>query len=534
MKRGAAATAQTDLQMHDSKPAVTAESGRRLARNVLWSYAAWSASAFTPLVTVPVCVRYLGNRRYGDWLIILSLASYLGLTNLGIAQTISNRIAEAAARRQCYEVRSLVATGFWTYAMVALVLIASLWSGAAQITQHWLHAASAPDVTKAFMVYVGLISLSLPGKIYQATLRGFERVDCEQALEAGSTLARTVLSALALAAGFKLVAIAWVNGFSALGAAILAYPLARRIRGAIKPLQGNFSWRCLHSLIRPSVAFLALQAGATLSLGIDNLVIGAALGATAVTRYAVPFRLIWMASLVFTVAVNAAMPTITGRYALDQRESLIGHYLIAMRAALLFATCGAILLWAAGPHLIGLWAGPGVYPGARVFALQIGLFTILVLTAPSRAILAATTNHYRYAAVTIGEGLLNLTLSLLWVRRYGLAGVIGGTIVASLFTTAWYVSVAAPAVIGLARRSLLRCLGSPVIVSSSALSAGLLANRSAGPRAGFVAWCVIAVMVLLAYLVVVFDADERRKIYRFLSRTLALRPNSAEVASVGS
>jgi O-antigen/teichoic acid export membrane protein len=269
-----------------------------------------------------------------------------------------------------------------------------------------------------------------------------------------------------------------------------------------------------------------------LTLGIDNLVIGAALGAAAVTRYAVPFRLIWMASLVFAVAVNAATPTITGRYVTAERESLISHYLIALRAALLFATSGAILLWIAGPYLIGLWAGPRVFPGAQVFALQILLFTILVLTAPPRAILAATTNHYYYAAITIAEGLLNLTLSVLWVHRYGLAGVIGGTIVASVFTTAWYVSVAAPAVIGLARRRLLRCLAAPVIVSSGALAAGLLANRSAEPCAACVIGCVIVVIVPLAYLALVFDTSEREAIYRFLSHMLAVRADSPEATSV--
>jgi O-antigen/teichoic acid export membrane protein len=415
--------------------------------------------------------------------------------------------------------------------MVALALIAILLPCSALITRHWLHT-TAPDVAKAFMVFVGLISLSMPGKIYQAALRGLERVDCEQALDASSTLARTILSVLALAAGFKLVAIAWINGCSALGAAILAYPLARHVGGLVKPSPHSFSWRCLHTFIRPSAAFLALQAGATLTLGIDNLVIGATLGGIAVTRYAVPFRLIWMASLVFVVAVNAAMPTISGRYVLAQRESLDRHYLIALRAAMLFATSGAILLWLVGPYLIGLWAGPGVFPSAKVFALQIVLFAILVLTSPARAILAATTNHYWYAVTTIAEGLLNLTLSILWVHRYGLAGVIAGTIVASLLTTAWYVSVAAPAVIGLARMPLFRSLALPMIVSGSALSAEVLTVRSTEPYAAVVIGCVIVAIVLLAYLVLVFDASERRAIYRFFGHTLDVRPDFAGTASV--
>jgi hypothetical protein len=112
--------------------------------------------------------------------------------------------------------------------------------------------------------------------------------------------------------------------------------------------------------------------------------------------------------------------------------------------------------------------------------------------------------------------------------------VIGGTVVASLFTTAWYVSVAASNVIGLPQRRLLRCLASPVIVSSGALGAGLLANRSAQPCAAFVIGCLIVVIVVLAYLALVFDAAERGAIYRFLSHMLGVRADSPEAASLQS
>ena len=72
----------------------------RFARNMLWSYLGWGASALAPLVTVPFCVRYLGPQVYGEWLVILSITSYLGLANLGLAQTAANRIAEAIAYRR--------------------------------------------------------------------------------------------------------------------------------------------------------------------------------------------------------------------------------------------------------------------------------------------------------------------------------------------------------------------------------------------------------------------------------------------------
>jgi O-antigen/teichoic acid export membrane protein len=374
----------------------------------------------------------------------------------------------------------------------------------------------------AGLIYTGLISLALPCKVYQAALRGYGRVDHEQALETGATLVRLAATVAALSAGFKLIAVALCNGGTSLMAGLLAYPLAARAGGDLRPLPLRFSFQLMRTLTRPSLAFLALQAGATLTLGIDNLVIGATLGGAAVTRYAVPFRLIWMASLAFTVAVNAALPAITGHYALARRAELARHYLTAMRCAILFATCGTLILWTTGPSLIRLWAGAGVFPGGRVFAMQLILFAILITTAPAAAILNATTNHYRYAAITIVEGLLNFGLSLLGVRHYGLAGVIGGTIVAALLTTAWYVSLAAPALLGLMRRDLLSQLALPAAASLAALGLNAVSGRHA--RAGTAIASAVAIATGLAAVNIrlILTPDERRLIGRLLRGALSV------------
>jgi len=483
---------------------------RRLSRNVLWSYAAWTVTALAPLVTVPFCVRYLGHQLYGEWLVIMSLTSYLGLTNLGLAQTVGNRIAEAVAHGRRGEVGVLAATGFWAYLVIAVVLLVALASGASLITPRFIRLPQSEAAV--FLIYASLACASMPFKIYQVTLRGFARVDCEQALEAGGTIARVLLTAATLMAGFKLIALALINGGTALAIAIAAYPVARRLDADVRPSLAHCSWPLLRTIVRPSAAFFALQSGTTLTLGMDNLVIGATLGAGAVTSYAVPFRLIWIASLVFSVAINAVMPAITGHYAHARKPLLARGYLLALRLALLFGTFGAILLWVAGPRLIALWAGPGIFPGRLAFALQIVFFFLLVWTAPPAALLAATTNHYRYAMITIASGIFNLALSLLWVRRFGLAGVIGATVVASILTTTWYVTIAAPRLLNISWRRMWCALWRPLMLTLLALSAFSLAP----PLKRDIMACACLAFIVTTYALLVFTVNERRAARHFL------------------
>jgi len=63
-------------------------------------------------------------------------------------------------------------------------------------------------------------------------------------------------------------------------------------------------------------------------------------------------------------------------------------------------------------------------------------------------VLMATTKHYMYANLAMLEAVLNVALSLWWVRIWGLPGVIGGTLLARLLTTGWYIPMAAVKIVG--------------------------------------------------------------------------------------
>src|SRR5262249_31419156 len=68
---------------------------------------------------------------------------------------------------------------------------------------------------------------------------------------------------------------------------------------------------------------------------------------------------------------------------------------------------------------------------------------------PFWTLLVASTQHYGAAAMHTIESILNLGLSLWWVRSFGLGGVIAGTVVARLVTTGWYIPTVASRIVGI-------------------------------------------------------------------------------------
>lgn len=490
--------------------------GIRLSRNLGWSYAAWAASVLAPLIVVPFCVRFLGDRLYGEWLVILSFASYLWLANLGIGQTFSNRVAEALARGRRFEVGSLVSTAFFAYAAISVILLLAVLTLIPLDGSRILASFNATAVS-ALAIYIALAALALPLKVHQMMLRGFERVDQEQAIETVGAIARVAMVVTALVAGFKLMAIAIVNGCALIIGGSAAYVCANRLDSQARPRLACFSWQLLLDMVKPSAAFFALQVGWTLVLGVDNLVIGYAMGAEAVTHYAVPFRLIWVTASLFAVAVNALTPTVTIHYTRKRRDLIASGYLFSLRLALLYGTAGAAILWFVGPEFLSLWAGPDVFPGKIAFILQIIFFFEVVWVAPSSMILLATTRHYKWAKLTIFEGIVNLALSIWWVRWYGLAGVIGATLAAAFLTNAWYVTSAAMRTLRISLAQIVHHLWPAAVLAMATVEAIVVVSSRMSPAdhglwSSIFAAGEIVVPFVTLYVWVVFGPAERARL----------------------
>lgn len=441
-----------------------------IQRNIISSYLNWAISIALPLVMIPIYLRCLGHQTYGAWIVILSVTSYLGLANLGIGQTLNNRVAESVAKDRHGEIGPLVSTAFFGYAAIAAALTLALVASAPLIAKRFAlddnYSALAP-----FLIYTTLVLVSFPFKVFPCVLRGFERVDLDQSIIAAANTVRVAILALALLSGAKLIAVAAINGSAELLMPMATYWMSRRLTSEATPRLRNFSRTLLGAMIRPSLGFLGIQVANALMLGVDNLVVGYALGAAAVTAYAVPFRLITMLVSLFSVAVNAVNPTVTVTFAQGMNQRLARGYLFSLRLAMFYATAGAIVLWIVGPRFLRVWAGPDVFPGFRAYSLMILFFIMVVSVIPSSSILWATTRHYVWSFISIAEGVLNLVLSLWMVRRFGLAGVVGGTVIASTLLTLWYLPYAAFRTLGISIRSAAREMAPGFVVSALALAA---------------------------------------------------------------
>jgi len=89
-------------------------------RNIILSVIGKLISAVTPLVFVPMTIDYLNPTRYGIWLTVCSVISWINVLDLGLGSGFRNRFTEAVAVGNNQLAKQYVST---TYCLISMIMI---------------------------------------------------------------------------------------------------------------------------------------------------------------------------------------------------------------------------------------------------------------------------------------------------------------------------------------------------------------------------------------------------------------------------
>jgi O-antigen/teichoic acid export membrane protein len=178
-----------------------------------------------------------------------------------------------------------------------------------------------------------------------------------------------------------------------------------------------------------SLYVFLITVSAHLGYNLDNLVVGAFMGTSAVAVYAVASRLADYQRQVSNQFNGLLFPVVVGLGALKDRARLRVTMVHGTRLALgMVLPVTIALVGFAGP-LVRAWMGPGFEDSLPPLYALAAASVVLVALGPLGNILLGTGRHRLVAVSALVEGLLNVALSLFLVRRWGLAGVAVGTAV---------------------------------------------------------------------------------------------------------
>jgi len=388
-------------------------------------------------VTLPLTLHYLGKLQYGVWVTVSTSVVMLSVLDLGIANTLTNFIAEAYAEDDREKAQQYFSTAFWTVMVIALLLMPALYAGWKMVNWGNLFHLTDPilivHAAQCVAVAGGFFLLSLPLGLAYRILVGYQEVHFANYFSIANSLFG--LAAIILTVFLRGSIVTLVLAYST---AMLLGPLGMNLwlcfvhRPWIKPLPGKISLHPIRRLFGQGFLFFVLQLTGLVVFNSDNLVITHYLGAAAVTSYSVAWRLTQYAYVLQSLMIPSFWPVFTEAYHKRQMGWINSTYRAMNRNVLTAVGIAALAIGIAGRPLIKLWVGEVAMPGRELLWLMAFFSFILSVTTNQALLLTATSRLRLQASVAVLSAVVNLLLSIYLVQRIGVEGVVLSTIISFL------------------------------------------------------------------------------------------------------
>ncbi len=387
------------------------------------------------IVSVPLTIGYLGAERYGAWITIVGLLAFLGFTDFGLAQSLTNALARADAEDARHVGQRYVSSAFFVLSLIALFVLALGTTLSPRIANLLFPQVQSPAARAEIVIAIGaalaIFALNIPFLITERVLAAHQETAFGYLWQIAGSVANLV----------ALLTVIWLRGglfwlvlscfglrlITGLTSAIWLFTIRKPW---LRPKFSGIDLTAAKSLLSDGWKFFVINIGWMVNSQTDNMVIAHYLGPAQVTPYAVTFGLFMAATLLQTVAYPSLWPAYTDAFARRDyswiRQTMRSNFMFSLFTTSLVVSVLTIF----GSQIIRLWAGNLAVPPFSVI-IWMAIWRLMLSTLLVGSCLLNATGHLKgmtiYGTMT---AVLNLIFSILLVRTYGIAGVIAGTVIA--------------------------------------------------------------------------------------------------------
>jgi O-antigen/teichoic acid export membrane protein len=409
---------------------------RRVFRGLLSMGYTSAVVIVVQLATVPVLANSWGLPLYGQWLLLVTVPSFLAAGDFGFGTAAGNRLigevarGEVDAARSTFESALALVLGF-SAAIVGIVLaVAALLPGRVLAVSGGMDSSVARTVLIVLSLY-GIVSIQ--AVLFIAVMRAY----------GAFALSATFQATVQLAEGLAVIAVA-LSGGSPLYAA-LAYLIVRSVgvAGQVLLAKRRAAWLVLgfaeatrarmSELSRPALAAMLMPLSRSGFLQGSAIAVGAAVGAAAVPVFT-SLRTLARVGLFFIYAVNKPiLPEFTSEFSrgnVPWVKKITGaiitfNTLVGIVAALVLASFGDVLL---------AWWTKGAIsaPQAMIYLTAAALLAGAVWE-PTSLLLLSVNRHEGFTYVfAFGSGLA-VALCYVFARHWGVSGAAAASLLFEIF-----------------------------------------------------------------------------------------------------
>ncbi|MBA2301959.1 MAG: polysaccharide biosynthesis C-terminal domain-containing protein [Acidobacteria bacterium] len=246
---------------------------------------------------------------------------------------------------------------------------------------------------------------------------------------------------------------------------------------------------------------------------VDNLIIGAYMGTSAVAVYIVAMRLSEYHRQLCGQFTGFLFPMVVRFHASRDGDALRSTLLEGTRLGLWLASGVALGLVVFGRDLVHLWMGPGFEGAVMPLYILAGAGIVMVAQGPTGSILLGTGHHRLVAGASMAEIAMNVVITVALIGTVGLPGAAIGTAVPFVLINVFLLIPIACRSVGVPVRRFFRIAVAPTIAGLVPAAAAGLALRSLGAPTTlailFTQAAIVGVIYLAGFWVIGLSRQDR-------------------------
>ncbi|MCH2179635.1 MAG: oligosaccharide flippase family protein [Mariniblastus sp.] len=390
------------------------------------------AFVFAIIVTffmTPILVNGLGDDRYGIWVFVESIIKYLALFDLGITAAVVKYIAKFNATQDKREINRVYSTSMAIFSVLGFLIaltsiLYAVWGS--------LPDTISPSLALEARIMIALLGFNLafglPMSVYNSIISAIELYWLKNVVQIVTLFTRSLVFLWVLSMGWGIVGIGIAITVFSLFQQLTYLFIAHRKLPSLGFSFGSISKASIGQIGNYSIWTFIAAISSRVSFQTDAIVIGICIDPSSVTYFAIAGRLIGYSKSLVRSATMVLTPRFSVLESRKEHDEIRGLLIYGTRISLwttCFLTQGLIIL---GPSFIGTWMGERFQELSSpvLIILAAPLFLFLSQSVSSRVLYGI--GKVRPFAIIVGaNALINLSLSLVLVRFWGMEGVAMGT-----------------------------------------------------------------------------------------------------------
>lgn len=413
---------------------------RRFFHSVSSGYVLIAANTVFIFLQVPLALHYLPRKEFGLWALVLQLTGYLQLVDLGMSPSVSRHLIDHKDDKDGGSYGSLIQTA----GIVLFLLGAIVFVGGVLITflcSNFIHVEH--DLQTQFrllmIIQCAVIAVGFPMRIFNHILTAHQRGDVSNYCQIGLFLVNYLVLWLCFAHGRGLLSLAYAQVGSSLYFTFSSLAACFVLKLFPSPnTWGRPSWLRFSELFTFGKDVFWVFLGTQMISASQTIVITRSMGLDVSGVWAVATRAFTLMTLLVWRPFDLSYPALSEMVVHGERDRLLHRFRNLVVLSCSTAVVGAVMFALCNKPFVELWTHGKVTWNSQ-YDVLLGLWLIVLTLVHCHCgfvVFLKRIGLMKY--VYFIEGAVFLTAGSYATSRYGIAGLLATSVVASLIFSCSY------------------------------------------------------------------------------------------------